>query len=1222
MNSNRRSRSSVRTGITSVAIFLVMIFGFFSSAMAQTPTMVALSEHTPKAVLEGKAKAVGPYNPDQMLRLVIGLKHPKAAEEEQFLRDVQTKDSPLFHKFLTAEEWNGRFAPSAQDEKAVVDWARAQGLTLTQRYPNRLLVDVQAKVSTIQQAFNIEIKAYTLGTESYFSNDRAPAIPAHLANIIHSVGGLNSFEVFHPHHTNMKQIAYPIYSPGPAVSAPVSDHHDAGKAPTKGITPNITNGFYDPSDIYSSEAYNTGALDRQGHCCNPFHAGGGSPPATSIAIPSVGAQSFNDMNGFATQYPYLAYNINELGINGQPVPCTSGCDLEGTMDMQWSTAMANSHGSFLDTAHVWMYDGPNAFLSTFTDLFNHMLADGVARVMSTSWGCGEFDCASGALMDTQSGIFSSMIGQGWTLVAASDDQGATASCVSHDAVEFPASDPRVVAVGGTTLQLFSNGTYFSEIGWVGGTAAGSCAANNGGSGGGFSAKFGTPAYQTSMGFGSRAVPDLSLNANIGQNIFFNGSLRGSGGTSIGAPEIAGFYAQSNAYLLSLGNICGAFGVNPCSPQGDPHNSIYNSGKNNGQPHHPFYDITSGCNSNDITAAFALPFFCAGAGFDEVTGWGTVNFLQLAWANNWWNAAESGRPIVTFSGPTVNQWYNTDQFVSYTVVDTGGSFTPTGVAGFTQGWDGIPGDPFSQSTPGSGNSFYSGPQFPNSTSGCLSLGGGFGCAGGVAQGMHVAHVQAWDNMGLTSFDVTYGPIGYDTIPPVTVGSLDTTITPVHVTLIASDNASGVANTVYQLDGGPVKNYAGPFTVTATGSHTVNFHSTDVATNVEANQAIGWTETAATSTALASSLNPSPYSKAVTFTATVTSATPGAITGTVTFMDGATVLSTKTLSGGKAAFTTPSLTGGSHAITATYNGNATYNASTGALTQKVIKASTATTLTSSIHPSVFGQAVTFTATVTSATPGVSGSVQFFDGGALLHTSSLLGGKETFTTTGLAAGSHSITASFVGNTNFTASTSAAVSQTVNKASTKTTMTSSVNPTVSGQLVKFTATVAVVAPGMGTPTGTVTFRDGAAVLGTIALSSGKASLSTSALTVGAHSITATYNVSANFNTSSSGALTQTVNKAATTAKVTSSKNPSALNQAVTFTVTVTVTAPGTGTPTGSVTLKDGPATLGTGTLSGGKATFTTSLLAHGTHSISAIYAGSASDAGATSPVLTQTVN
>src|ERR1700737_2919424 len=316
MKPNRPSHSLARIAITSVTSFLIAIFGFFGSAMAQAPapTMVTLSAQTPKAVLEGRVKAVGLYNPDQMLRLVIGLKHPKIAEEEQFLRDLQTKDSPLFHQFLTPEQWNARFAPSAQDEQAVVEWAKAQGLTLTQRYPNRLLIDVEAKVGTIQQAFNIQIKAYTLGAESRFSNDRDPVIPAHLGNIIHSVGGLNNVEVMHPHHGNRQQVEYPVYLPGAAVSAPVSASHDgdrtklpsAANAKSSGITPKITGGYYDPADIYTSQAYDTGALDRQGHCCNPLHNPGSSPRETSIAIASVGAQSFSDMAGFKTQPPFCA----------------------------------------------------------------------------------------------------------------------------------------------------------------------------------------------------------------------------------------------------------------------------------------------------------------------------------------------------------------------------------------------------------------------------------------------------------------------------------------------------------------------------------------------------------------------------------------------------------------------------------------------------------------------------------------------------------------------------------------------------------------------------------------------------------------------------------------------------------------------------------------------------------------------------------------------------
>jgi hypothetical protein len=1328
---------------------------FVQPGMAQAPTKVVLKDHVPKPVLDGRATLVGPFKLDQMLRLVVGLKHPHMAEEEQFLHDLQAdKHSPMFHHFLTADEWNARFAPSAQDEQAVVDWAESNGLKVSHRYANRLLVDLEGNAATIQKALNVAINAYTFETESRYSNDRDPQIPANLANIIQSVGGLNNIAVLHPKHMDGKHIVYPIYVPGEVAGLGPSGGRDGARStppsstkgsrqsqgPAVAATPNITNGNYDPADIWSSQAYDTNALNAQGHCCNPLH-GTDAPPEASIAIATAGTQNQSDFLNFppfSLAEHFVFHNIDGTGT------C---CDLEGTMDFEWSTAMANSFGSFHDTATVHMYDGVNANLSTFTDIFNQMLSDGSARVMSTSWGCAEGDCYDNGTMDTQDGIFASMVAQGWTLMAASDDTGAVSkdgsgNCVTHDAVEFPASSPHVVAVGGTTLSLDSFGNYLGETGWTGGTTAGSCNSNNGGSGGGCSVHFGIPSYQGSSNncpvffFGilighNRAVPDVALNASALQNIFFNGSLQGNGGTSIASPEMAGFFAQSNAYLLSLGNICGS-GSSPCAPQGDPHANLYETTGARVQtaPHNPYYDITTGCNSNDVTAANNLNFFCAGAGYDQVTGWGSINMLQMAWALNWAIVPGFSFPVISFSGPATGVWYNTDQEISWTVTaPPGNGFPSDGVAGFTQGWDSISSDPSGEATPGSGNSFYSGPQFPNATTGCLSLAGGFGCAGGVSQGFHTVHVQAWDNEGESSGDHTIGPFGYDTIPPftlfgqspgrnffgwnnstvqvtlsptdpgapatgsgifatyytvdnpfcgtvllgncvvyggpfsittqgahtvyffsrdvagnfeginsvgvnidetapVTGASLSGTlngavyVSPVNLTLSATDNLSGVASTLYQINGGVLQTYAGPFGVSSLGGNIVTFHSTDKAGNVEATKSVSFTIKGATSTTVASSKNPSILGSAVTFTATV-SATVGTATGLVTFKDGATTLGTGTLIAGKATFTTSGLSLGSHSITAIYAGGTNFFGSTSAALTQHVLAATSTSVAASVNPSVFGQTVIFTATVTSATPGtITGTVTFKNGAIVLGSGVVSGGKATFSTSALIIGIHSITGIYSGDATYATSTSPALSHTVNKAASKTTMTSSVDPSVFGQAVQFTATVTAVAPGAGTPTGTVTFKNGLVVVGSGTLVSGKATFSTSALTVGAHSITATYNGGIDFNTSLSSPVTQTVNKAATKTTLTSSANPSILGHAVTFTATVVAVAPGSGAPTGSVTLKDGATVLGTGTLISGKATFTTSLLAHGSHSMTAVYLGSANDVGSTSAVLTQTVN
>jgi hypothetical protein len=380
----------------------------------------------------------------------------------------------------------------------------------------------------------------------------------------------------------------------------------------------------------------------------------------------------------------------------------------------------------------------------------------------------------------------------------------------------------------------------------------------------------------------------------------------------------------------------------------------------------------------------------------------------------------------------------------------------------------------------------------------------------------------------------------------------------------------------------------------------------------------------SLALTKGTNPSVVGASLTFTATVT---PNLATGSVTFFDGATIIGIALLSSGSATFTTSSLAVGSHSMTAQYSGDTFDNSVTSAALAHQVLAATSTSLAASLNPSVFGQGVTFTATVTSATPGtMTGSVTFKDGATILGSSVISSGKATFLTSALAANVpplvHSITAVYSGNATYGTSTSPALSHTVNKAASRTSVSSSHNPSVFGQSVTFTGTVAAVSPGSGTPAGTVTFKNGATVLGSGTLISGKATFSTSTLTVGAHSITATYNGNLDYNTSASAVLTQTVNKAATSTTLTSSPNPSTFNQIVISTATVAVVAPGSGTPTGSVIFKDGATTLASVPLISGKAFFSTSTFAEGTHSMTAVYLVSANNLGSTSAVLKQTVN
>jgi hypothetical protein len=189
--------------------------------------------------------------------------------------------------------------------------------------------------------------------------------------------------------------------------------------------------------------------------------------------------------------------------------------------------------------------------------------------------------------------------------------------------------------------------------------------------------------------------------------------------------------------------------------------------------------------------------------------------------------------------------------------------------------------------------------------------------------------------------------------------------------------------------------------------------------------------ATTTTVTAAPNPSTYGQLVTFTATVSSSQGTPPDGeTVTFKSGATVLDTGTLSGGTATFSTAALSAGSKTITAVYAGDATFATSSGTVTQKVNKAATTTALTSGPNPSTVGQTVTFTATVSWSGGALqnAGTVAFKQGATTLGTGTLdPTGTATFSTSTLTKGSHNVAATYNGSTNFTISTSAAVTQVV---------------------------------------------------------------------------------------------------------------------------------------------------------------------------------------------------
>jgi hypothetical protein len=276
---------------------------------------------------------------------------------------------------------------------------------------------------------------------------------------------------------------------------------------------------------------------------------------------------------------------------------------------------------------------------------------------------------------------------------------------------------------------------------------------------------------------------------------------------------------------------------------------------------------------------------------------------------------------------------------------------------------------------------------------------------------------------------------------------------------------------------------------------------------------------------------------------------------------------------------------------------------------------TTLISSPNPSSFAQVVTFTASVSAEGGTATGTVEFFDGNVDLGSATLTSGKALFPVSWLTAGSHSIVAKYQGDGRHLTSASAPLDQVVNGNNT-TSLVSSVNPSVFGQVVMFTA---VVSSALGTPTGTVIFYDGSAAIGSATLTNGSASVSVSSLAAGSNSITAAYQGSSKFNPSTSAPVNQVVNPATTTTSLASSRNPAGTNQHVTY--TATVTGRYGGAASGTATFQDNGVTIGTVNLSGNQAAYTTSYAKEGVHLITATYSGDANNAGSISTVLTEDI-
>jgi hypothetical protein len=360
----------------------------------------------------------------------------------------------------------------------------------------------------------------------------------------------------------------------------------------------------------------------------------------------------------------------------------------------------------------------------------------------------------------------------------------------------------------------------------------------------------------------------------------------------------------------------------------------------------------------------------------------------------------------------------------------------------------------------------------------------------------------------------------------------------------------------------------------------------------------------------------------FIAQVQHTGPGTPTNAVNFFDNGALIGSAPVDGYGNASIVMALPAGSHFIVPYYAGDSSFAPSNGLGVRAVVSPSATTiALNSNANPSYVNQSVILTASLTSPSGApFTGTVTLKQAKATLAVLPVVNGQASFTKTFPVSGTYQISATYSGDTNHQAGTSAVLKQVIYKlpAITTTRITTTGDVSYVGQLATFTSTTtSTIGP---IPDGeTVGFFDGAVPLGTATAARGVAIFTTSALTAKTHTIKATYSGDATFKTSW-GTMQQVVVMYPSSITLIASPNPSINKQTVILTATVQSSNPKA--PTGTVTFKNGTQTLGSAELNNGLAMLSTSRLPVGSDPIAAIYNGDTATEKSSSQVLTEDID
>lgn len=457
-----------------------------------------LLRHIPSEVSSGQAQSVGVLPPAQHLNISIVLPLRNHAQLTGLLKRLYDPSSPDYHRFLNVAQFTEQFGPSPEDYAAVVNFARANGFTVTDAPENRMIVPIYGTVAQVEKAFHITMRNYSHPTEHrvFFAPDREPSLD--LAAPVAHIAGLNNFSI--PRSL--------------AINAPLK------KGPTTAaISGSGPGGSYLGSDMRAAY-YGGTALTGIGEAVGLMEFDGYELSDVNLTFSNAGQS-----------YSVPINNVLLDGATGAPCQFLNQCsDAEQVLDIAQAIGMAPG------LSQVRVYIG-----NVDADILNSMASENIAHQLSISWTWTPDDPATDDI------FFEEFAAQGQSLFAASGDAGDFDPLSDN---YYPPEDSNLTAVGGTDLlTTHAGGRWRNETAWDL-------------SGGGISPDgIAIPSWQTgianSSNLGSttlRNVPDVAMEANTDNYDCDMGVCSGTwGGTSFAAPRWAAFTALINQQAAAGGN---------------------------------------------------------------------------------------------------------------------------------------------------------------------------------------------------------------------------------------------------------------------------------------------------------------------------------------------------------------------------------------------------------------------------------------------------------------------------------------------------------------------------------------------------------------------------------------------------------------------------------------------------------------------------------------------